>query len=81
MLSSVLRSARAVRVNVEIMRAFVRLRHAAPPTDRLRDLPGPSGAGGPLLFQLTGPEPGAHHRRVVAEQNAIDACADPSVVA
>jgi hypothetical protein len=29
MLSSVLRSARAVRVNVEIMRAFVRLRRAA----------------------------------------------------
>jgi hypothetical protein len=29
MLSSVLRSARAVRVNVEIMRAFVRLRHVA----------------------------------------------------
>ena len=27
MLSSVLRSARAVRVNIEIMRAFVRLRH------------------------------------------------------
>ena len=27
MLSSVLRSKRAVRVNVEIMRAFVRLRH------------------------------------------------------
>jgi hypothetical protein len=29
MLSSVLRSARAVQVNVEIMRAFVRLRHVA----------------------------------------------------
>ena len=29
MLSSVLRSARAVRVNIEIMRAFVRVRHAA----------------------------------------------------
>jgi hypothetical protein len=27
MLSSVLRSSRAVRVNIEIMRAFVRLRH------------------------------------------------------
>jgi hypothetical protein len=31
MLSSVLRSPRAVRVNIEIMRAFVKLRHVAQP--------------------------------------------------
>jgi hypothetical protein len=50
MLSSVLRSPRAVEVNVEIMRAFVRLRHSDLPTllaspDRL-SLGSQRGAGG-----------------------------------
>ena len=35
MLSSVLRSSRAVHVNIEIMRAFIRLRHAAHSNDEL----------------------------------------------
>ena len=35
MLSSVLRSPRAVHVNIEIMRAFIRLRHVAHPNDEL----------------------------------------------
>jgi hypothetical protein len=35
MLSSVLRSSRAVNVNIEIMRAFIRLRHVAHPNHEL----------------------------------------------
>ena len=38
MLSSVLRSETAVRVNIEIMRAFVRLRRAALASERLMPL-------------------------------------------
>lgn len=38
MLSSVLRSETAVRVNIEIMRAFVRLRHAAIVSDKVMAL-------------------------------------------
>ncbi len=72
MLSSVLRSARAVRVNIEIMRAFVRVRHAtqsnaelARRLDRLeRDYDGQFAVIFQAIRELMGPPPAPPRRRI-----------------
>jgi ORF6N domain-containing protein len=72
MLSSVLRSSRAIRVNVEIMRAFVRLRRRLLPAEALmkkigqleRKYDGQFSIVFEAIRQLTGPPPSGSRTRI-----------------